>query len=95
MKLANGFDGAIYVDKAVDHHLLLLCGERSNAGDYSRLVNHFRGDMRRLGLISVCGFLRLSDESEQDAGEQRRRDTRTAAGCKKSATIESHGSPWR
>ena len=64
MEFANGFVGAVVVDEAVDHHLLLLVGEGADAGEDCRLVDDLGGDLRRLGLVCIRGLLRLRADRE-------------------------------
>ncbi len=90
LELADRFIGAVVVDETVEHHLLLLGGKRTDAGQYRSGVDHLGSDLWRLGLIEVFRLLRLRREREENAGEQGGSNADAAAGREEASTIEGH-----
>src|ERR1700733_14241875 len=82
----------------VEHHLLLLVAEGTDAGQLRRAVNHPCRDLLQLDMAArracvltcVCG-LGLRRQHVQHARHQRRRDSRLAARRQKSSPIHSLG----
>ena len=72
LQLADGLARAVLIDQPVDHHLLLLGGERADAGEDRRRVDHLRRELRRLRLVGVGRFLGLHREGVKNARKQRR-----------------------
>ncbi len=92
LERADGIVAFALVVDLEEHHLLLIVGEGTDAGEDSCLIEHLGRDFwERSGLGRGRGNLSLCGERVQNAREQWRRNTCAAAGGKKSSTIDCHG----